>query len=101
MVSDDDVLRFAPWREELERAQRKRDEAEEIERATIRRALQETRGMVRDAAKLLGMTRDALHTLLRRRYSDLATEARGTREAVGYRGGNPNLMKSKNLPTKH
>ncbi len=50
--------------------------------------------MVRDAAKLLGVSRDSLHTLLRRRFTDLAVEARAIRAAHGYHGGNPALVKS-------
>jgi hypothetical protein len=72
----------------LARVARMREEATRIERTAITDALARADGSEKGAAEILGLERNVMHALLRRRYPDLARCARDTRVSVrGHAGG--------------
>jgi DNA-binding NtrC family response regulator len=94
MAEDTDNLLLGP--RAFERAAQLRADANDIEEAAVYAALEETQGSESRAAALLGISRDTLHAMLRRRLPSLANFARQLRTASGGHagGGNPNLRKA-------
>ena len=75
-------------REALAHVAQLRAEATRVEREAIVDALERTEGSERRAGEILGLDRDAIHALLRRRYPDLAALAGDMRTRVrGHAGG--------------
>lgn len=61
-------------------------EAYALEAEAIRRALERTNGLLRPAARILGVHKSTLVNLMKGRHRALADEARAMRKRAGYAG---------------